>query len=202
MCPKTLRILISCAVVAVFQQAASAGVIDTLPPTFWIGDNPPRCIGGTFQPIAPVLEQFTISLDDGSGAQYFRPVVFSTDALGTPDALLWAGPDTYKSSYQSQYDAFPALAVDPASRYFIGFDTGRFTSVTPHSGYLALGIRTDNPIPQGSVYFNAGGGWIQEPGNDIAARITMAVPEPGAVSLVAIGSVMLLIGVCRRRRGR
>ena len=201
MCPKTTRILISCVIVTLIQQAASAGVIDTLPPHFWAGDPPPRCLGGTFRPTAPVLEEFTVSLQDGSGSQYFRLVVFSTDVSGYPDTLLWAGPETYKSSWVNEYDAFPALDVDPANRYFIGVDTGLFTSVKSHSGYIALGMRNDNPIPEGCVFVNKGGGWIQESGNDVSARITMApIPEPTTLTLVAIGSAVLLIGGWRRRK--
>ena len=188
--------VVSC-LLTTFAKPANASVINTLPPQFWLGDNPPRSIGGTFRPTDSILKTFRVSLDDGPGAQHFRLVVYSTNALGHPDTLLWQGPETYKSSFLAEYEVSPDLHVDPTKTYFIGFDTGLFTTVPSHSGYLAIGVRTGNPIPEGSVFFNTGGGWIQEPGNDIATRITM-VPTPSTLALGVIG--LLISDFCRTRR--
>ncbi|MCB1743430.1 MAG: PEP-CTERM sorting domain-containing protein [Gammaproteobacteria bacterium] len=179
-------------------QMVSAGVIDTRPPnaslSYFIFSGPDSA-GGTFFADANTLDSFSLILGGGTSGD-FRAIVFAADGAGNPTGpLLYESADTAIPGVQTEFTFTPGLSISTGSEYFIGFDTGLFTTASGgdidmwFSANVISGIKSEN--------LN-GTGFSLNPNRDIASRIVMSdrsVPEPGS-------AVLLLVGLAGMRLGR
>jgi hypothetical protein len=199
---KTRTLAIGCLVaILALSQSAPAGVIDTRP-----GDGSNGAVigtgadtfGGTFFMDAPLLESFTLAVGpNGSTAGAFRAIVLATSGGSPVGPLLWESVDIGVPAALSDLLFNPGLALSVGSEYFIGVDTGIFT--TTAGANFTISLRTDDPIPGQFLRNTDGGGFSAQANADIASRIVMTAAVPGPATLVLLAVGLAGLGLAARR---
>lgn len=177
---------------------AMAGVIDTRPPNATLNyfiSTGPDAAGGTFFADADTLVSFSLTLGNGGGGDY-RAIVMGADGAGNPSGtVLWESADVAIPMALTETTFFPGLSLIVGDEYFIGFDTGLYTTVV--GGDIDMAFSPD--VIAGIKSEDLGTGFVLNPARDVTALIVMEqrnVAEPTALALLGLG----LAGLALARR--
>lgn len=139
--------------------------------------------GGTFAARDNLLNSFTMYVhQNGDPGSRFRFVVLGTDESGAPALpVLWESSDQIEPTGQAYvpFTLFPNLPIEIGRKYYLGLDTGKFTTV--QSELVSFGVSEHDLIPEGNIW----------------QTIFFVVPEP-ATSILALSSIALLFTPRRR----
>jgi hypothetical protein len=133
--------------------------------------------GGTFDARDDSLNSFTMYIrQNGYPASKFRFIVMGTDESGVPMLpLLWESPDQTVPPISQDYVPFtllPNLPIQPGHKYYLGIDTGKFTTV--QSEAVGFGISAVNSIPEGNFWQTLF--FVPEPSTSMLTLALLALP--------------------------
>jgi len=192
------------AFVLIFVAAGSsrAIIIDTTPYDVEITQvgGSPDVVGGTLTATDIYLNVFTLYLGavGGDPGNDLRVIILDVDAqtgepTGTP---LWVSDPLNTPGAVDRVWFEPNLSVTVGSQYFIGVDSGIYT--TAAGGDFTIGVTSGDPLPLGNVLWrqNDSPFWLESTASDLATTVwssdqTVYNPEPSTALLVGMGLAIL-----------
>jgi hypothetical protein len=140
--------------------------------------------GGTFNARDNLLDSFTMHVhQNGDAGSKFRFIVLGTDETGAPKLpVLWESSDQTEPVGQAYvpFTLFPNLPIEIGRKYYLGVDTGKFTTV--QGELMAFGVNETDSIPEGNVW-----------------QTLFFVPEP-ATSVLTLALIAHLFALRRRTK--